>query len=69
MVRATLKTCPWCGGPLVFNQFYPVRRLVPGDIRSVFEEDIPQPLRTVPAWACSTALCRYRERESFIPNP
>jgi len=62
MAKAVLKTCPWCGGPLVYERNYPVMRLVPGETRTLAnDETIPEPLRTVPAWACATAMCRYRE--------
>lgn len=56
-----LKSCPWCGGALVFTRAYPVTRLAPGESRRVRDEDIPESLRTVPAWTCQTPLCRYRE--------
>jgi hypothetical protein len=56
-----LKSCPWCGGALAFEPYYPVTRLAPGESRSVDELSIPEPLRTVPAWACETPHCRYRE--------
>jgi hypothetical protein len=56
-----LKACPWCGGGLAFTPAYPVTRLAPGVARRLREEDIPAPLRTVPAWICTTPHCRYRE--------
>lgn len=55
-----LKACPWCGGTLAFEAAYPVTRLAPGEARTLREEDIPAPLRTVPAWTCTTPHCRYR---------
>ena len=62
MVKAALKTCPWCGGALVYNKHYPVMLLVPGETRSfVDDRNVPEPLKTVPAWSCGTAMCRYRE--------
>jgi hypothetical protein len=62
MAKAVLKTCPWFGGPLIYNKNYPVMRLVPGETRNrVDDRNVPEPLKTVPAWACATALCRYRE--------
>jgi hypothetical protein len=56
-----LKGCPWCGGALAFSPAYPVTRLGPGESKTIREEDIPEPLRTVPAWTCTTEHCRYRE--------
>jgi hypothetical protein len=62
MAKAVLKTCPWCGGSLVFERHYPVMRLVAGDVRHpVDDKNVPEPLRTVPAWLCETSMCRYRE--------
>ena len=57
-----LKMCPWCGGPLAFEPFYPVMRLIPGESPKFCEEDLPTALRTVPAWVCETPLCKYREK-------
>jgi hypothetical protein len=57
-----LKMCPWCRGPLGFEPYYPVMRLVPGDARMLREEDIPPTLRTVAAWVCKTQFCKYREK-------
>jgi hypothetical protein len=56
-----LNACPWCGAALNFTPAYPVTSLAPGEARSVRLENIPAPLRTVPAWTCSTPHCRYRE--------
>jgi hypothetical protein len=64
MAKAVLKTCPWCGGALIYEKNYPVMRLLPGETRTrtrVDDKSIPEPLKTVPAWACATAMCRYRE--------
>ena len=57
-----LKRCPWCRGALVYEPYYPVERLIPGDSRGFREENVPPPLRTVPAWACETPYCKYREK-------
>jgi hypothetical protein len=57
-----LKMCPWCGGSLVFEPYYPVMRLIPGDSPKFRGEDLPPTLRTVPAWVCETAHCKYREK-------
>ena len=56
-----LKTCPWCRGRLVFEPFYPVMRLFPGSPAILSEGRVPEPLRTVPAWACNTPHCKFRE--------
>lgn len=56
-----VKTCPWCGGALGYTAAYPVTRLAPGESRRMRDEDIPEVLRTVPAWTCQTPLCRFRE--------
>lgn len=56
-----VKVCPWCGGPVVFEPYYPVTRLIPGESRRLEEEAIPEPIRTVPAWVCETQHCRFRE--------
>jgi hypothetical protein len=56
-----IKVCPWCGGPVVFEPYYPVTRLIPGEARRVEEKEIPERLRTVPAWVCETPHCRFRE--------
>jgi hypothetical protein len=57
-----IKTCPWCAGALQFDGSFPVVRLVPGDTRlATREQDIPEPLRTIPAWVCQTPHCKYRE--------
>ena len=57
-----LKVCPWCSGPLAFEPYYPVMRLIPGDSPKVREYDLPSALRTVPAWVCETPHCKYREK-------
>jgi hypothetical protein len=35
--------------------------MIPGDVRSRGEENIPEALRTIKAWVCATPHCRYRE--------
>jgi hypothetical protein len=55
------KRCPWCRGRLVFTPRFPVREMIPGEPRDFREHDVPEALRTVAAWVCGTALCRYRE--------
>ena len=59
---APLKTCRWCGGTLVFEQYFPVLRLLPGEPPGPADDQIPQTLRTLPAWVCSTPFCKYREK-------
>jgi hypothetical protein len=60
--QPVLKACPWCGGALNYTAAYPVTSLAPGEARAMRRlEDIPAPLRTVPAWTCTTPHCRYRE--------
>ena len=56
-----LKRCPWCGGPLMLDPQYPVMRLVPGHSK-LSEDDLPPSLRTVAAFVCQTAFCKYREK-------
>lgn len=57
----SLKRCPWCGGALVFASAFPLTRLAAGEFRSIRDDDIPAPLKTVPAWTCGTPHCKYRE--------
>lgn len=57
-----LKMCPWCRGPLAFEPFFPVMRLIPGESPTVRDEDLPPALRTLPAWVCETPFCKYREK-------
>lgn len=59
--QVSVKLCPWCSGRLKYDAHYPVRRLIPGDLRSGSDEAVPEPLRTRPAWSCETPHCRYRE--------
>jgi hypothetical protein len=59
---AGLKTCRWCGGPLVFEPNFPVLRLVPGEPHAALDDHIPPTLRTLPAWVCGTPFCKYREK-------
>ena len=58
---SAVKSCPWCGGALGYRHAYPVTRLAPGECRRLRDDDIPEVLRTVPAWTCLTPLCKYRE--------
>jgi hypothetical protein len=55
------KTCPWCGGLLLFQPSYPVRRLIPGETRTLEDREVPERLRTIPAWVCRTPHCKFRE--------
>jgi hypothetical protein len=59
--KQALKTCPWCRGHLVFNPSYPLNQLFPGSPSVPSVDRLPEPLRTVPAWACKTPHCRFRE--------
>jgi hypothetical protein len=34
---------------------------MPGATRFARHDEIPEPLRTVPAWVCGTPHCKYRE--------
>jgi len=56
-----LKLCPWCSGGLLYTPSFPVTRLAPGEGTHLRDEDIPEVLRTVPAWTCGTPHCKYRE--------
>jgi len=55
------RQCPWCGGELVLRPRYPRNAMVPGEVRAWEETDVPEALRTVRAWVCSTPHCKYRE--------
>ena len=55
------KICPWCQGKLVLQPAFPLRKMIPGDVRARGEDDIPEALRTIRAWVCATPHCRYRE--------
>jgi hypothetical protein len=35
--------------------------MIPGDVRSGGEENVPEAFRTIRAWVCATPHCRYRE--------
>ena len=55
------KRCPWCQGRLILKPRFPIRGLIPGEVRFRGEENIPEALRTIRAWVCATPHCRYRE--------
>jgi hypothetical protein len=55
------KRCPWCRGRLVLEPSFPIRAMIPGDVRARGEDHIPLALRTIRAWVCATPHCRYRE--------
>jgi hypothetical protein len=57
-----LRPCPWCGGRLDLQDGFPLKRLIPGELHVRGEEQVPEALRTVQAWVCSTPHCRFRER-------
>ena len=58
-----LKMCPWCRGALTFEPYFPVMRLIPGESRTLRDEErLPPKLRTVPAWVCETPFCKFREK-------
>ena len=56
-----VKDCPWCRGRLELQPRFPLRMMIPGDSRAAAEHDVPESLRTIRAWVCSTPLCKYRE--------
>ena len=56
-----VKLCPWCQGRLVLQPSFPLRKMIPGDVRARGEEHIPEALRTIRAWVCATPHCKYRE--------
>jgi hypothetical protein len=56
------RVCPWCRGRLVLQPAFPLTALIPGEFRTRTNVDIPESLRTIPAWVCTTAHCRYREQ-------
>ena len=58
---ATQKYCPWCHGLLELKPSFPLRGMIPGDVRFRGEENVPEALRTIRAWVCATPHCRYRE--------
>jgi hypothetical protein len=35
--------------------------MIPGDARARADDNIPEALRTIRAWVCSTPHCKYRE--------
>lgn len=53
--------CPWCQGRLVLQPSFPLRQMIPGDARARADDNIPEALRTIRAWVCSTPHCKYRE--------
>ena len=55
------KRCPWCQGPLEWKPSFPLRAMIPGEVRARGEDHIPEALRTIRAWVCATPHCRYRE--------
>ena len=55
------KRCPWCQGTLVWKPSFPLRAMIPGEVRARGEDHIPEALRTIRAWVCATPHCRYRE--------
>ena len=58
---SSVKLCPWCQGRLVLEPSFPLRNMIPGDVRARGEDDIPEALRTIRAWVCTTPHCRFRE--------
>lgn len=59
--QARQKRCPWCQGRLVLKPSFPIRAMIPGEVRARGEDHIPEALRTIRAWVCATPHCRYRE--------
>lgn len=55
------KSCPWCHGRLELQPRFPLRQMIPGDVRAGIGEGIPEALKTIRAWVCATPHCRYRE--------
>ena len=55
------KRCPWCQGRLVLKPSFPIRGMIPGEVRAWGEDHIPEALRTMRAWVCATPHCRFRE--------
>jgi hypothetical protein len=35
--------------------------MIPGEARAATDANVPEALRTIPAWVCATPHCRYRE--------
>jgi len=56
-----MKSCPWCSGSLLFTPRFPVTEFLPWESRLRHDDNLPEPLRTVPACVCETPHCRYRE--------
>jgi hypothetical protein len=56
-----VRQCPWCKGRLDYNSSFPLRLLIPGEIRDRSELNVPESLRTVRAWVCATPHCKFRE--------
>jgi hypothetical protein len=61
VATAAQQQCPWCRGRLELKPSFPIRAMIPGDVRARGEEHIPEALRTIRAWVCATPHCRYRE--------
>lgn len=57
----TGRACPWCKGRLVLESSFPLRQLIPGEVRARAEQNVPEQMRTVKAWVCSTPHCKFRE--------
>ncbi len=55
------RKCRWCHGTLVLQPSFPLRQMIPGDVRARGEDHIPEALRTIRAWVCSTPHCKFRE--------
>ena len=55
------KSCPWCQGRLELQPRFPLRQMIPGDVRAGSGEDIPEAFKTIRAWVCATPHCKYRE--------
>lgn len=55
------RTCPWCRGRLVLEPRFPLRKMIPGEVREAAHANVPEALLTIPAWVCATPHCRYRE--------
>jgi hypothetical protein len=59
--KITGRACPWCNGRLVLQSSFPLNRLIPGELHARADEGIPEQMRTVRAWVCSTPHCKFRE--------
>jgi hypothetical protein len=54
------KVCPWCLGKLTFKPEYARDKLLPADWTLPAADGVPEWLRLVPAWVCSTPSCKFR---------